>query len=129
MSAAGAARRRKIIVPGQEREGLLLPGGVKPGPRTLHVPAQYATEEVVLVGCGQTFYRGQEDEWQKHVGWCARKNMDAIRETVADIRERRGPLDPAAWDPEIHEHMQKVGRRMRREGRLVVKPNERAGFD
>lgn len=31
-------------------------------------------------------------------------------------------------DPEITEHMRKVGERMRREGRWVVHPNEKAGF-
>jgi hypothetical protein len=135
MSVARHQRRRKIILPGstQSQGGLVLPGGVQPGMRTLAVPREYAEEQVLVgkclvPGCGQTFYRGQEDEWQKHVGWCARRNMDAIHETVAEIKERRGVLDPGAWDPEIHEHMQKVGRRMRKEGRLTVKPSERAGF-
>ncbi len=137
MSVASGARRRKIIVPGATRAsgGIVLPGGVQPGARTLHVPREYADgEENPLVGkclvpgCGQVFHRGQEDLWQKHVGWCARRNRDALEESIAEIRERRGVLDPDAWDPEIHEHMQKVGRRMRREGRLTVKPNERAGF-
>jgi len=31
-------------------------------------------------------------------------------------------------DPEVQQHMEKVGQRMREEGRWVVKPNERAGF-
>jgi hypothetical protein len=136
MSVSSGARKRRIIMPGETRSGggLVLPGGVQPGMRTLAVPREYVDEEQVLVGkclvpgCGQTFYRGQEDAWQKHVGWCARRNRDAIEETIAEIRARRGVLDPGAWDPEIHEHMQKVGRRMRREGRLEVKPNERAGF-
>jgi hypothetical protein len=32
------------------------------------------------------------------------------------------------WDPEVEAHMREVGERMKREGRLTVKKNERAGF-
>jgi hypothetical protein len=32
------------------------------------------------------------------------------------------------WDPEVAAHLRKVGERMVAEGRLEVKPSERAGF-
>jgi hypothetical protein len=36
--------------------------------------------------------------------------------------------DPEFGDPEIEEHMRKVGKRMLAEGRWEVKPSEKAGF-
>ena len=135
MSVARQARKRKIIVPGATRAGggLVLPGGVAPGGRqTLMVPHGYDDGPLVgkctVPGCGQVFYAGQEDEWQKHVGWCARKNRDVIEEMIAARKKQMAVFQPETWDPEIREHMDKVGKRMIAEGRLTVKPNERAGF-
>jgi hypothetical protein len=134
VSVASRQRKRKIILPGatQAGGGLVLPGGVRPGGRTLHVPAGYDDGPLVgkclVPGCGQVFYSGQEEEWQKHVGWCAKRNVDAIREVIAERKKRQAVFQPENWDPEVREHMDKVGKRMKAEGRLTVKPNERAGF-
>lgn len=74
--------------------------------------------------CGQLFYADEARDWQSHVGRCARANRQAIEEAS---HARKDPLYEA-WDPEVAEHMQKVGERMIHERRLEVKPNERAGF-
>jgi hypothetical protein len=116
---------------------IILPNEGTPG-RTLHVPRQYASHDPEVVvgrclvpGCerqGQPFYRGQEDLWQKHVGWCARRNRDEIEAAIQERKDRLPVFQRDAWDPEVRDHMDKVGERMKREGRLVVKPSERAGF-
>jgi hypothetical protein len=74
---------------------------------------------------GQPFTTGQEEEWQRHVAWCARQNRDAIEADAARHRESRAIFDPESWDPEWTAHQRKVGERMKREGRLVPKPHER----
>lgn len=70
--------------------------------------------------CGTRFYDGEQRQWQKHVGDCARANLDDLKLLNKPIFE-----DP---DPEVTVHLRKVGRRMIAEGRLEVKPEERAGF-
>lgn len=67
---------------------------------------------------------GQHDE--AGVGRCARNHMDELRSMR--LKERMPVLDDDQWDSEIAAHMKKVGERMLKEGRLTVKPNERAGF-
>jgi hypothetical protein len=65
-----------------------------------------------------------------------RSNLAHMRACVAENREsihsqsprRRLPAIYESVDPEVDAHMKRVGDRMRREGRLVVKPSERAGF-
>lgn len=51
----------------------------------------------------------------------------------AEILEREAEKQRLAFlhhdpDPEVTEHLRKVGERMKAEGRWEVKPNERAGF-
>lgn len=71
--------------------------------------------------CGKLFYPGEERQWQNHVGECARAH-------IAEIMER-APSNRFRWaedqDPEYTEHMAKVGRQMRAEGRWETKPHER----
>lgn len=125
-------RGSRILVPGEARNrgGLILPGGPPTRAPHLLVPRGYESEDVVLVGkchvCDATFHRGEEDEWQRHVGKCAREHIDEIREH--SLRRRMPIFDEDTWDPEIAAHMRDVGRRMLEEGRLEVKPSERAGF-
>lgn len=67
-------------------------------------------------------------EYERHVVRCTRGHMDII---MALRPSQRNPLfapGDTAWDPEIRAHMDKVGERMLREGRLEVRPHERAGF-
>lgn len=75
-------------------------------------------------GCDLVFYAGEEVAWQRHVGPCARANLDKIR---AVMREQP-VFSEDNWDPELAKHMRGVGKRMLKEGRLEVKPHERAGF-
>ena len=75
--------------------------------------------------CGRLYYPGEEREWQKHCGECARKHMDAIQAERPSVRL---PAIYESWDPEVEEHMRRVGERMKKEGRLTVHPSERAGF-
>lgn len=131
MSVARRARRSKILVPGQTRAGggLVLPGGQPPvRAPILHVPAGYEDSgpivgKCLVPGCGAVFYAGQEDDWQRHVGACARSNMDRIE--GLSIRKRMPVFDEDTWDPEWAEHQAKVGERMKREGRLVPHKHER----
>lgn len=118
--------------------GLILPGDPLPrrGGLTIIVPRGYESEnapEPTMVCrvpineedlCLKGFYPGEERAFQRHVGICARQHRDAIEER----RKRLAIFHEDAWDPEIAAHMRKVGERMKREGRLVVKPNERAGL-
>jgi hypothetical protein len=129
-------RRRggRTLVPGEARGrgGLILPGeGARRGQRTLHVPRGYETqEEVVLVGtcstCDRIFHRGEEDEWQRHVGWCARQNLPDVLAAREARKSRLEVFSEEAWDPELARHFRRVGDRMLAERRLQMRPNERA---
>jgi hypothetical protein len=130
------SQKRRIRPSGSARSegGIILPNGVVP-PRAaqLLVPRGYEDPEPpVMVGvcttCEARFYRGQEEDWQRHVGPCARAHLGEIMDARAAKKKRLAALQPESWDPEIRAHMDKVGERMKREGRLVVRPNERAGF-
>lgn len=96
----------------------------------IFVPPSVADHVVIayccrVPGCGATFRKGEKEAWQRHVGPCARANIDRLR-AVMD-RAGAGPLGED-FDPEVTKHMRKLGETMIREGRLTVKPSERAGF-
>jgi len=100
---------------------------VVPSSLTIYVPRGYEEQQVIVgrclvPGCGAIFREGEEAAWQRHVGRCARANMDRIRARTAT------PPLMEDFDPEITRHMRGVGRRMIDERRLEIKPNERAGF-
>ena len=118
---------------------LILPGdSPRPGGLTILVPRGYEQPDGpeptmvcrVPTGdgevCGKAFYPGEERKWQRHVGECAARHRDKIE--TQSPRTRLPIFSDEAWDPEISAHMRKVGDRMIREGRLEVRPNERAGF-
>jgi hypothetical protein len=124
---------------------LILPGDVERarGGLTIHVPSGYADEQEaaeapgalvcrVIVDhdkrlmCGKVFGPDQQQAFERHTGNCARAHLDEIRK--AGLAHRVPIMDANEWDPEIEAHMQKVGERMKREGRLTVHPGERAGF-
>lgn len=119
---------RKVILPGEERRRPSASG------LTIYVPRGYESSEAapalighcLVPGCGAKFYRGEVLEWQRHVGWCAKKHDDEIRQ--ASLEARMPVFDPENWDPEVERHMRRVGQRMLAEGRWTVKPSERAGF-
>lgn len=71
---------------------------------------------------------GTLSDCQKHMAVCARKNIDEIRAAAPSARHKGGPFDPESWDPEVEEHLRKVGERMLAEGRLEVKDSEKAGL-
>jgi hypothetical protein len=74
--------------------------------------------------CGVPFYSREEGE--RHMGPCARSRLEEIQ---AERKSKRLPfMDEESWDPEVAAHMRKVGERMLAEGRMEVKPSERAGF-
>lgn len=129
-------KRRRVRRAGSARSegGIILPNGAVP-PRSaqLLVPRGYEDPEPpVMVGvcttCDARFYRGQEEDWQRHVGPCARAHLGEIMDARAAKKKRLAALQPESWDVELEAHMAKVGERMKREGRLTVRPNERAGF-
>lgn len=127
--------------------GLILPGGHRrrnpAHALTIHLPSGYQSgiEQAedqgghicrVLVDaeeeriCGTTFALDDEAGYLRHLRQCVSDHRDVIH--AASPRTKMPWLDPEAWDPEIDEHMRKVGERMLEEGRFEVKPSERAGF-
>lgn len=74
--------------------------------------------------CGQEFSAAQMLDYETHVGDCARAHAQEIHEMSEE--RRKSVFEP--WDPEVADHMHKVGERMKQERRLEVKPSERAGF-
>jgi hypothetical protein len=90
----------------------------------LIVPPEYADRAPAFrcTVCGMEFPSEQRGAWQRHVGGCARANMDKIKAAT------KVPPFMEDYDPEITQHMRGVGKRMIEEGRLEIKPNERAGF-
>lgn len=110
---------------------LVLPGDAPAGMRQLYVPHGHETAPPVFAMtcllCGERFEEAHRaHEFQRHVNACARRNMDEIQAEVE--RRRKSVFHEDAWDPEVAAHMRKVGERMIEEGRLEVKPSERAGF-
>lgn len=116
------------------KSGLLLPNeGAAHGMPTLYVPpgslGKKWTCECPTPGgkkCGEQFELDEVDKFTRHVLRCRERNEEAI--ALASPRRRNPITDPNGWDPELESHMRKVGRRMRKERRLIIKPNERAGF-
>ena len=113
------------------RRGVLLgPNKPRNAPLQILVPRGYeeAPPYSCLI-CGSKFYAGQESLWQRHVGDCARKNLDEIRATTPSARNKGTMFDDEVLgDPEIKQHFKKVRKTMEAEGRWEVNPNERAGF-
>lgn len=112
-------------------QGVLLGQNRRPAHAlTILVPRGY--DDTTIVGvchvCDAKFGEGQEEAWQRHVGKCARAHMDEIRASTPKARQRGTVFDPENWDPEVEDYMLSVGKRMLREGRMEVKPHERAGF-
>lgn len=110
--------------------GLLLDASGRPVRQglTILVPPSHADRPppafICLVpGCEVTFGEHERREYQEHTGRCARENMDKIRAQTAPH-----PVLGGDFDPEVTAHMRKVGQRMLAEGRMEVKPSERAGF-
>lgn len=99
---------------------------------TIHVPRGYEQGDVRVVGrchiCETIFGEGEEQAWQKHVGECARAHIDEIRASAPSERNKGTVWDDSELDPEVEQHMLAVGRRMLAEGRMEVKPHERAGL-
>lgn len=113
--------------------GVIL-GARKPRALTLYVPKGYEDRgslvgRCLVPGCGAQFYQGEEGAWQRHVGDCARRHMDRIQAVSPQARFRGTVFDEDQWDPEVARYFRtRVGPRMKEEGRLEVRPNERAGF-
>jgi hypothetical protein len=111
---------RRVILPGE-----------KPRKSNLQilVPRDYATDPPPIVGqcslCELVFY-GQ-DEARRHFERNARKHAEMANEMRQERLEERMPVFEE-WDPEVAAHLRKVGERMVAEGRLEVRPDERAGF-
>lgn len=107
--------------------GVILGESPQTGPLQILVPRGYEDVEVIgrclVPGCGAEFRAGQEEVWQRHVGKCARANLDKLRAAAAVPR-----MVAEDYDPEVTKHLRGVGKRMLEEGRLTVKPHETAGW-
>jgi hypothetical protein len=105
---------------------LILPGE-KPRKSDLQivVPRGYETIVGQCSLCELVFY--DEDEARRHFERNARKHAEMANEMRTQRLEERMPVFEE-WDPEVAAHLRKVGERMVAEGRLEVKPSERAGF-
>lgn len=105
--------------------GVIL-GEKKPDGLTILVPRGNEDPLSLLClvpGCGKAFARGEKEAWQRHCASCAKANLDKIHAAM----DRRPALMREDFDPEVSKHMRQVGARMIEEGRLEVKPSERAG--
>jgi hypothetical protein len=112
-------------------QGVLLGPNRRPAHAlTILVPHGYDDARIVGVChiCDAKFGEGQEQAWERHVGKCARAHIDEIRANTPKAKQKGTVFDPDSFDPEIESYMLEVGKRMLREGRWEVKPNERAGF-
>lgn len=95
------------------------------------VPRDFADDDrlfVCRVPLGEGVCGHVETDERSHIAHmrrCAREHAQEIHD--ASPRTRL-PAIFESPDPEVDAHMKRVGDRMRREGRLVVKPSERAGF-
>lgn len=117
---------------------LILPGDIAQRKQSLQLYVPRGHESQVQPGerigrclvpdCGAIFFKGEEAAWQRHVGECARANMDKIEELAAEHRREGSVWDENNWDPEAAAHLQgPVKEAMLREGRMTLKPNERVG--
>lgn len=111
-------RKRKVmpVLPVAERGGLILPGHV----------AQQQEMVGVCSSCDKVFFRGEEQAWQKHVYECAMQQLPEILAARAEQKKRMAVFNES-WNPDVDEHLRKVGERMLREGRLVMRKSERIG--
>lgn len=113
------SRRKRHVMPVSpvaERGGLILPaayGQPDPGPRV-----------GVCSTCDKVFYRGEEQAWQKHVYECAMSRLPEILEAREEQKKRMAIFNES-WNPDVDEHLRKVGERMISEGRLVMRKSER----
>jgi hypothetical protein len=107
---------RRVILPGE-----------KPRRSNLQIIVPRGHAEVVgqCSLCELVFY--DQAEARRHFERNARKHAELANEMRTERLEERMPVFDE-WDPEVAEHMRKVGKRMLEERRLEVKPNEKAGF-
>jgi hypothetical protein len=105
---------------------LILPGE-KPRRDKLQilVPREHGTVVGQCSLCELVFY--DQAEARRHFERNARKHAEMANEARTERLEERMPVFDE-WDPEVAEHMRKVGKRMLKERRLEVRPEERAGF-
>ena len=127
-----AKKRRRHVESGEiARRGgrrVILPGEARAGATELAVPAGLADTVVVGVchACGARFGPGQEEEWQRHLRPCYMRHEGEIRGARQASRSQLEIFSEEAWDPELAAYFRKVGDRMLREGRLEMRPHERA---
>lgn len=111
--------------------GLLLGADIPKRPFEIFVPRGLEDEPQPIVGkclvpgCGATFYRGQEELWQRHVASCATRHIDELRALAPSEANKGTIFDHADRDLDLERHFREVGENMRREGRWDVLPRER----
>lgn len=74
--------------------------------------------------CGEDLW-GTVGDMQRHMGACARRNIDAIRAASPSVKWADSVFDQGIWNPDAEAHLERVGKRMLAEGRLEMKPHER----
>jgi hypothetical protein len=107
---------RRLILPGEKSRRSNL---------QILVPRDHSTVVGRCDLCELVFY--DEAEARRHFERNARKHAEMANEMRQERLEERMPVFEE-WDPEVAAHLRKVGERMKREGRLEVRPDERAGF-
>ena len=99
---------------------------------TLWIPASAREPEALFVCriprgggiCGEKFATARSLD--AHLRLCTSRHEQEVH--TSSLKARMPIFDEESWDPEVAAHMREVGRRMKAEGRLTVKPSERAGF-
>ena len=74
--------------------------------------------------CGRRFEN--PDELIAHSESCVKRNED-LRNANSPRLRMPMQFDREFWDPELEVHYKRLGERMEKEGRVVPRPNERAG--
>jgi hypothetical protein len=123
--AAAARRRRALRRRPDDPRAVRLRDRRRPDGRGGYLVCKVIVDADKRVMCGQIFELDREAEFQRHTGECAHRHLDEIRK--ASPTHRIPIFNEEEWDPELAEHLQKVGRTMLEEGRLTMNRNERAG--
>lgn len=76
--------------------------------------------------CGVPTY--SERDMRAHLASSEHREAAEENRLAEQARKARVPFMHDDPDPEVTEHLKGVGKKMLAEGRMVVKPNERAGF-
>lgn len=107
---------------------LILPGD-RPARRPVSVVVPHDGDRQATGFCGVCdvpFY--SDRDMRAHLRSGSHRDAMALSVQAEHARKERLAIFHTSADPEVEAHLKVVGKTMLREGRMVVKPSERAGF-